>query len=55
LLIFDATPLIYLAKSNGVKLLKELDEELVIPQKVFEEVVEKGLENDEPMLEKSRF
>ena len=48
MLIFDATPLIYLAKSYGVKLLTELDEELVIPQKVFKEVVEKGLENDEP-------
>lgn len=48
MLVFDATPLIYLAKADGIRLLEELDEELVIPQTVFEEVVKKGLENDEP-------
>jgi len=44
MLVFDATPLIYLAKTGCIECLRQLDEEKVIPEKVYEEVVEKGNE-----------
>ncbi len=42
MLVFDATPLIYLAKAEVLNLLSELDEEKIIPQSVYDEVVEEG-------------
>ena len=42
MLVFDATPLIYLAKAEVLHLLSELDEEKVISESVYDEVVEEG-------------
>ncbi|MGM0510099.1 MAG: DUF3368 domain-containing protein [Thermoplasmatota archaeon] len=42
MLVFDATPLIYLAKAGVLHLLSELNEEKVIPESVHREVVEEG-------------
>lgn len=42
MLIFDATPLIYLAKIDKLLLLDKIKEKKIIPQKVYEEVVEEG-------------
>ena len=42
--ISNATPLIYLAKSGSLKLLKKLFDSILIPKKVYEEVVVKGKE-----------
>lgn len=47
MLVFDATPLIYLGKTEAIEYLDQLDEEKVIPKKVYEEVVEKGNERGE--------
>lgn len=47
-LVFDATPLIYLAKVNKLHLLEKIDAELIIPHSVFEEVVVKGRELGKP-------
>jgi predicted nucleic acid-binding protein len=44
MLIFDATPLIYLAKVGKLHLLRNISKEKVIPWSVFEEVVVKGKE-----------
>ncbi|HJH27459.1 MAG TPA: DUF3368 domain-containing protein, partial [Methanophagales archaeon] len=44
MLVFDATPLIYLAKVGKVHLLWNISEKKVIPRGVFEEVVVKGKE-----------
>ena len=38
--IFDATPLIYLAKSEKLEKVAKLEEEKAIPEKVYKEVVE---------------
>ena len=37
--VFDATPLIYLAKAERLSLLSRLDTSRLIPQRVYEEVV----------------
>lgn len=48
MLVLDATPLIYLAKAGVLGELEQLDERLVIPQAVYEEVVLRGRETGEP-------
>ncbi len=42
--VFDATPLIYLAKVNQLQLVSNLEEQCYIPQQVHSEVVTTGLE-----------
>ena len=42
--ISDASPLIWLAKVGKINLLKELFEEVIIPEEVYLEAVEKGLQ-----------
>lgn len=44
MLVFDATPLIYLAKVEKLHLLRDISKKRVIPRAVFEEVVVKGKE-----------
>ena len=46
--VFDATPLIYLAKVDRLALVQQLDVSCVIPEHVYEEVVETGLEQGYP-------
>ena len=46
--VFDATPLIYLAKVDRLALVQQLDTSCVIPERVYEEVVETGLEQGYP-------
>ena len=46
--VFDATPLIYLAKVDRLALVQQLDVSCVIPECVYEEVVETGLEQGYP-------
>ena len=46
--VFDATPLIYLAKVDRLALVEHLDASCVIPERVYEEVVETGLEQGYP-------
>lgn len=46
--IFDATPLIYLAKTDHLDLVATLEEPCVIPERVYEEVVETGLAEGYP-------
>ncbi|MDT3435526.1 DUF3368 domain-containing protein [Haloarcula sp. 1CSR25-25] len=46
--VFDATPLIYLAKVDRLTLVQQLDAPCVIPERVYEEVVATGLEEDYP-------
>jgi predicted nucleic acid-binding protein len=46
--VFDATPLIYLAKVDRLALVEHLDASYVIPERVYEEVVEAGLEQGYP-------
>ncbi|PSQ07158.1 DUF3368 domain-containing protein [Halobacteriales archaeon QS_6_71_20] len=41
--VFDATPLIYLAKVDRLALVQRFDASCVIPERVYEEVVETGL------------
>ncbi|ELZ50455.1 hypothetical protein C464_02605 [Halorubrum coriense DSM 10284] len=41
---FDATPLIYLAKAEGLGVVEALDEPRVIPEAVYHEVVTAGVE-----------
>jgi predicted nucleic acid-binding protein len=43
--VFDATPLIYLAKVERIGLVRHLDDSRVIPDRVYAEVVETGLED----------
>ena len=40
--VFDATPLIYLAKIDRLPLTHHLDDPLIIPERVFQEVVVEG-------------
>ncbi len=47
-LIFDATPLIYLAKVNRLHLIENIGLERIIPKSVYEEVVIKGKELGKP-------
>ena len=46
--VFDATPLIYLAKVDQLAILDELDEPRLIPASVYKEVVETGIEEGYP-------
>ena len=46
--VFDATPLIYLAKADFLSELSALDELFVIPERVYAEVVETGIEQGYP-------
>ncbi|WP_373189056.1 hypothetical protein [Halolamina sp.] len=46
--VFDATPLIYLAKVDRLALVQQLDASCVIPERVYEEVVETGLKQGYP-------
>jgi predicted nucleic acid-binding protein len=46
--VFDATPLIYLAKGDRLDLVQYLDGSCVIPDRVYEEVVETGIERGYP-------
>lgn len=39
MLVFDSTPLIYLAKASKIELLKNIGEKKVIPKEVYREVV----------------
>ncbi|WP_254840992.1 DUF3368 domain-containing protein [Natronomonas marina] len=45
---FDATPLIYLAKVDRLALVQHLEASCVLPERVYEEVVETGLEQGYP-------
>lgn len=42
--VFDATPLIYLAKAKRLSLVGELDYECCLPERVYREVVQTGIE-----------
>lgn len=46
--VFDATPLIYLATAGQLSSLQHLVDPCVIPDRVYSEVVETGLENEYP-------
>jgi predicted nucleic acid-binding protein len=46
--VFDATPLIYLAKADRLGLAANLDGDCRVPQPVYEEVVTTGLEEGYP-------
>lgn len=46
--VFDATPLIYLAKVDQLPLVSHLDGSCVIPQRVYTEVVDIGIEEGYP-------
>ncbi|PSP74532.1 DUF3368 domain-containing protein [Halobacteriales archaeon QH_6_68_27] len=46
--VLDATPLIYLAKVDRLALVEHLDASCVIPERVYEEVVETGLDQGYP-------
>ena len=46
--VFDATPLIYLAKVDRLTLVQHFEESCVIPERVYAEVVEDGLEEGYP-------
>lgn len=44
-LVFDATPLIYLGKANRLDVLNALQSNLLVPNRVYEEVVYQGMKN----------
>ena len=46
--VFDATPLIYLAKTDRLGLLSDLEEKRLIPELVYNEVVSTGIEEGHP-------
>lgn len=46
--VFDATPLIYLAKVDRLSLVQHLEASCVVPKRVYEEVVETGIEHGYP-------
>ena len=48
MLVFDATPLIYLATIDRLDLIGALDEKCVIPEPVYEEVVTAGIDAGHP-------
>lgn len=48
MLVLNATPLIYLAKTGRAKLLGQLPEDVVIPESVHQEVVVEGKNRGEP-------
>ncbi len=45
--ILNATPVIYLAKTDRIQLLEELEQNCVMPNSVYEEVVIRGREKGE--------
>jgi predicted nucleic acid-binding protein len=47
-LVFDATPLIYLGKADRIDVLAETEQRLVIPGRVYAEVVEDGTKRGYP-------
>lgn len=47
-LVFDATPLIYLARANQLDSVAELADECLIPEPVYDEVVTEGLDAGYP-------
>lgn len=47
-LVFDATPLIYLGKADRLDLLSETEQRLIIPSRVYKEVVGDGMKNGYP-------
>lgn len=46
--VFDATPLIYLAKVDRISLVQHLDAPCVVPNRVYQEVVDDGIEHGYP-------
>lgn len=46
--VFDATPLIFLARVEQLSLLQQLERACVMPERVYSEVVETGLEQGYP-------
>ena len=46
--VFDATPLVYLATVDRLSLLTHLDEPCLVPERVYHEVVTRGLEEGHP-------
>jgi len=46
--VFDATPLIYLAKVERLAIVRHLEVACVIPEQVYDEVVTTGLEEEYP-------
>ena len=46
--VFDATPLVYLATVDRLSLLSHLDEPRLVPDRVYHEVVTRGLEEGYP-------
>lgn len=46
--VFDATPLIYLANADRLSHIQHLDDPCVIPERVYSEVVETGMEYEYP-------
>lgn len=46
--VFDATPLIYLGAVDRLPLLADLDEPCLVPERVYHEVVTRGLEEGYP-------
>ncbi len=48
MLVFAATPLIYLAKAGKLRKLEEVEEKKVVPASVYKEVVEQGKESGQP-------
>ncbi len=47
-LVLDATPLIYLARSGGLRILKDLKTRIFVPRAVYEEVVVAGRRHGKP-------
>lgn len=47
-LVFDATPLIYLGKVDRLDVVADIDQRLVVPGRVCEEVVYEGMKYDYP-------
>ena len=43
-LVFDATPLIYLGKADRLDVVADIDRRLVVPERVYGEVVSDGME-----------
>lgn len=46
--VFDATPLIYLAKIDRLEILEDLTSTCVVPDPVYTEVVTRGIEENHP-------
>ncbi|WP_436932701.1 DUF3368 domain-containing protein [Halosimplex halobium] len=46
--VFDATPLIYLAKADALDIVDDHDERCIVPAPVHEEVVDEGIEAGYP-------